>query len=423
MARKAHRPADQTAAAAPGADLGADLHGLGRLAVDATLGITGLVESLHRTIATPASPLGPAPTGRTRGITGLVYRSVTGITRAVGWGLDATLPRLAPLLGPAPQSPRRDAMLAALNGVLGDHLAETGNPLAIPMALRQGGQPLTLERSALAAALPGAGGKLLVLVHGLCMNDTQWLRHDHDHGAALARDLGYVPLYLHYNSGRHISSNGHDFAHLLERLLQEWPVPVQDLVLIGHSMGGLVCRSACRSAAQHGLHWPDRLRALVCLGTPHHGSPLERAGSGVDTLLDLSPYTAPFGRIGRIRSAGIQDLRHGHLCDEDWQPPGGQPRTPVPWPPGVRCHVMAASTQAAGTTPRRGLRQPGDGLVPVASALGEHADPALRLQVPPERQWVGHGLNHFDLLSSQAAYEQIRRWLGPPQREAAPPAG
>lgn len=407
MARKVHR----RGAAAPDADLGAELHGLGRLAVDATLGVTGLVEALHRTIATPASPLGPAPTGRTRGITGLVYRSVTGITRAVGWGLDATLPRLAPLLGPAPQSPRRHAMLAALNGVLGDHLAETGNPLAIPMALRQGGQPLVLERAALAAALPKAGGKLLVLVHGLCMNDLQWLRHGHDHGAALARDLGMVPLYLHYNSGRHISTNGHEFAQLLERLLQQWPVPVQDLVLIGHSMGGLLCRSACRSAALAGMHWPDRLRAMVCLGTPHHGSPLERAGSGVDSLLELSPYTAPFGRIGRIRSAGIQDLRHGNLCDEDWQVPGDPPRTPVPLPQGVRCHVMAASMQAAGATPRRGHRQPCDGLVPVASALGEHADPALRLQVPPERQWVGHGLNHFDLLSSDAAYEQLKRWL------------
>lgn len=407
MARKANRPT----AAAPGADLGADLHGLGRLAVDATLGVTGLVEALHRTIATPASPLGPAPSEPTRGITGLVYRSVTGITRAVGWGLDATLPRLAPLLGPAPQSPRRDAMLAALNGVLGDHLAETGNPLAIAMALRQGGQPLVLEREALAAALPRAGGKLLVLVHGLCMNDLQWRRHGHDHGAALARDLGMVPLYLHYNSGRHVSTNGHEFARLLERLLQEWPAPVQDLVLIGHSMGGLLCRSACRSAAQAGLRWPRRLRAMVFLGTPHHGSPLERAGSGVDSLLDLSPYTAPFGRIGRIRSAGIQDLRHGRLCDEDWQAPEGTSRTPVPLPEGVRCHVMAATTQASGARPRRGLRLPGDGLVPVASALGEHADPALRLQVPPERQWVGHGLNHFDLLSSDAAYEQIRRWL------------
>lgn len=401
--------------------LGTDLHGLGRLAIDAVLGVTGLVEAMHRNISAPARVLGPAPSGPTRGITGLVYRSVGGITRAVGWGLDATLPRLAPLVGPATQTPRRDAMLAALNGVLGDHLAETGNPLTTPMALRQGGQPLTLERAALAAALPGPGGKLLVLVHGLCMNDLQWLRRGHDHGAALARDQGYVPLYLHYNSGRHVATNGHDFAQLLEQLLLEWPVPVRELVLIGHSMGGLLCRSACHSAAQAGHRWPRRLRAMVFMGTPHHGAPLERAGSGVDSLLDLSPYTAPLGRIGRIRSAGIQDLRHGHLCDEDRQATGR--RTPVPLPAGVRCHVMAATTRAASTRatdadapPRRRPRLPGDGLVPVASALGEHADPALRLQVPPERQWVGHGMNHFDLLSSEAAYEQLKRWLAPQAR-------
>jgi hypothetical protein len=403
----------------PAAALGTDLHGLSRLAIDAVLGVTGLVEAMHRNISAPAGVLGPAPSGPTRGITGLVYRSVGGITRAVGWGLDATLPRLAPLLGPAAHAPRRDAMLAALNGVLGDHLAETGNPLAITMALRQGGQPLTLERAALAAALTGAGGKLLVLVHGLCMNDLQWQRQGHDHGAALARDLGVVPLYLHYNSGRHVSTNGHDLAQLLEHLLHEWPVPVRELALVGHSMGGLVCRSACRSAAQAGHTWPRRLRAMVFMGTPHHGAPLERAGSSVDTLLDLSPYTAPFGRIGRIRSAGIQDLRHGRLCDEDWQPPRSRTRTPVPLPEGVRCHVMAATKQAADAPRRRGSRLPGDGLVPVASALGDHADPALRLQVPPERQWVGHGLNHFDLLSSEAAYDQLKRWLGPQGRRKA----
>lgn len=415
--KKAGRPATAAPGAGLGPDLGTDLRGLSRLAIDAVLGVTGLVEAMHRNISAPAGVLGPAPSGPTRGLTGRVYRSVAGITRAVGWGLDATLPRLAPLLGPATQAPRRDAMLAALNGVLGDHLADTGNPLATPMALRQGGQPLTLERAALAAALPGAGGKLLVLVHGLCMNDLQWLHHGHDHGAALARDLGYVPLYLHYNSGRHIAANGHDFAQLLEHLLRQWPAPVRELVLIGHSMGGLLCRSACHSAAQARHRWPRRLRAMVFMGTPHHGAPLERAGSGVDSLLDLSPYTAPLGRIGRIRSAGIQDLRHGHVCDEDRQAPDH--RTRVPLPAGVRCHVMAATTQAAPTTPaadaprRRRPRLAGDGLVPVASALGEHADPALRLQVPPERQWIGHGMNHFDLLSSEAAYEQIKRWLSP----------
>src|SRR5439155_25889866 len=135
-------------------------------------------------------------------------------------------------------------VIAALNGVLGDHLAAQETPLAIETHWRCGGQALPLSRVALAAALPQASDKHVVLVHGLCMNDLQWQREGHDHGAALARDLGYTPLYLHYNSGLHISENGRQFAQLLETLIAHWPSPVEELVIVGHSMCGLVARSA-----------------------------------------------------------------------------------------------------------------------------------------------------------------------------------
>ena len=59
------------------------------------------------------------------------------------------------------------------------------------------------------------------------MNDLQWSRDGHDHGTALAADLGYTPLYLHYNTGEHISTNGRRLANLLESLVQEWPQPVE----------------------------------------------------------------------------------------------------------------------------------------------------------------------------------------------------
>ena len=130
----------------------------------------------------------------------------------MGHGLDTLLAQLEPLLGERSTWPGREALLAALNGVLGDYLAAPSNPLAITMHLRRGGVALPLEREPLAAAIPDAGGKLLVLVHGLCMNDLQWRRKGHDHGAALARDLGYTPVYLHYNSGLHVSTNGRAFA-------------------------------------------------------------------------------------------------------------------------------------------------------------------------------------------------------------------
>ena len=347
--------------------VGSDLRGASRLAVDAVAGVAALVEELHHGIASRAPIVGAAPAGRTRGITGLVYRSVGGITRAVGIGLDAVLAPLAPLLGARASTPRREAIVAALNGVLGDHLAESRNPLAIAMRLRVGGRPLALEREALAAALPGATGRVLVLVHGLCMNDLQWQRDGHDHGAALARELQFTPLYLHYNSGLHVSTNGHEFAALLEQLVNAWPVPVDELVIVGHSMGGLVARSACDAARRARMRWPRQLDKLVFLGTPHHGAALERAGNRVDLLAAISPYTKPFARLGRLRSAGIQDLRHGNLLDADWQARPASPTSAAGsgWTPSrsparaSRCWRSSAtpsSRRSPGTTRPRWVR-------------------------------------------------------------------
>ncbi len=391
----------------------ADLRGAGRLAVDAVAGVAALVEELHHGIASRAPIVGAAPAGRTRGITGFVYRSVGGITRAVGMGLDGVLAPLTPLFGARASTPRREAVLAALNGVLGDHLAASRNPLAIPMQLRVGGRPLALEREALATALPAATGRVLVLVHGLCMNDLQWRRDGHDHGAALARDLHFTPLYLHYNSGLHISINGGEFAALLERLMDAWPVPVDELVIAGHSMGGLVARSACEAARRARLRWPRRLKKLVFLGTPHHGAALERAGNRVDLLAAVSPYTRPFARLGRLRSAGIQDLRHGNLLDADWQArPASHPhdaRQPLPLPAGVACYAVAATRRAAPGGP--GGRLPGDGLVSVCSALGQHDDARRMLAIAPQRRCVIYGLDHFDLLASREVYRHLQSWL------------
>jgi pimeloyl-ACP methyl ester carboxylesterase len=235
-----------------------DLNGFQQLANDAVLGITDLVETMHHTIARRTAPLGKPPAGRTAGITGLAYKSVRGVTRLVGFGLDALLGTLAPLLATRPSSPQREAAVAVLNGLFGDHLDASGNPLAIGMRMRRDG--------------PDATGKVVVLVHGLCMNDRQWTRAGHDHGAALARDLGYTPVYIRYNSGRHISTNGRELADAMQALLREWPVPVERLAIVAHSMGGLVARSACHYGAAAGHAWPNRLDDIVFLGTPHLGA-------------------------------------------------------------------------------------------------------------------------------------------------------
>jgi len=401
---------------------GSDLRGAARLATDATAGLTDLVEALHERIARVPGLSPKALDGRTGGITGLVYRSIRGVTRVVGGSIEALLGLIGPALGGDEPLPEREALIAALNGVLGDYLAATANPLAIAPALRREGRALEIERAALARAFPEAGGEILVLVHGLCMNDLQWQRKGHDHGAVLARELGLAPLYLHYNSGLHVSINGHALAERLERLVEQWPQPVQRLVLLGHSMGGLVVRSALHYGMQSARRWCAKASDAVFLGTPHHGAPLERAGHWVDLLLGATPYAAPFARLGRVRSAGITDLRHGNLLDEDWVgrdrfAHGADRRQPVPLPAGVRCYAVAASLgQQGGELEERLL---GDGLVLLASALGRHRSPARCLDFPPAHQWVGYGMNHLDLLDRPEVYAELRRWLGTPGPDGA----
>ena len=389
-----------------------DVRGASRLAIDATLGLTRLVETMHHNIARTPGPLGKFSQEPTRGITGFVYRTIQGTTRLVGSGLDALLGQLAPLLDSqhASSSGPREAVLAALNGVLGDHLAASQNPLAIPMQLRRGGKALTLTSEGLVAGVPRPSGKILLLVHGLCMNDLQWRRKGHDHGAVLA-DEGFTPIYLHYNSGLHVSTNGRALAELLERLVQAWPVAVEELVIVGHSMGGLLARSACHYGRKAKHAWPRCLRRIFFLGTPHHGAPLERGGNWIDVILEFSPYTAALARLGKIRSAGITDLRHGSILDQDWLHGDRFARSrkhpPVPLPEGVLCYAIGVALSA--DAPGSGLL--GDGLVPLNSALGRHADPAQRLDFPESRQWVGYGMNHMDLLDSKDVCKQLQEWL------------
>lgn len=418
-----------------------DLQGLAQLATQATLGVAGLAENVqgnvYRTVASFFGPQGqrfvdgtPGSSGvKKRGITGRVYGGIRGVTRLAGAAANAVLSGLAPLTADAASSPRREAVLSALNGVLGDRLLETANPLLIRMRLRHEGVPLRLEADALAQRLPQATGKVLVLVHGLCMNDLQWRAQGaaavQDHGFLLARELGYTAVYLHYNSGLHISDNGLQLAGLLEQLLKAWPQPVEELALLTHSMGGLLARSAVYQAVQANHAWPARLRQLVFLGTPHHGAPLERVGHWVDALLGRRAVTRPFAKIGKIRSAGITDLRHGNVLEADWRQAGrfdsaADVRQVLPLPEGVACYAVAATTVAPGAGPLTPLRQAldekiiGDGLVPLDSALGRHDDPRRRLDFAPQNQWIAQGVNHLELLTRPEVGAQLVRWLQGP---------
>ncbi len=221
-------------------------------------------------------------------------------------------------------------------------------------------------------------------------------------------------MYLHDNTGLHVSTNGHALALQLEQLVAQWPQPLEHLVLLARSMGGLVARSALHAAAAAGRRWPARVDDLVFLGTPHHGAPLERAGNWVDVVLGATPYAAPFACLGKLRSAGITDLRYGNVLDEDWRgrdrlARSPDRRRPLPLPAGVRCFAIAATT---GAQPGDGRdRLFGDGLVPVDSALGRHPSASRTLGFAPERQWIGCGMGHLDLLSRAEVCAQLRPWL------------
>ncbi len=381
-----------------------DLRGVIRLAVEATVGVTDVVEKMHHTIQLAHPPLGTSRAGNTRGLTGIVYRSIRGTTRLVGHGLDAGLTPIMALLPEEASTSTRDAFVSAVNGAYGDHLVSTANPLAIEMGFRYAGLPLDPGQPDSVLETVGQTaqtGKIMLFVHGLGLSDDHWSRDGHNHGRKLATDLAYTPLYLRYNTGLPVAVNGRELAGMLEQLVESWPHPVSELAIIGHSMGGLVARSACHEGHLAGLDWLRCLNRLVSIGTPHHGAPLERGGNWLDYALDLSPYAAPFTRIGRKRSAGITDLRHGSVTEDQLEF--------VPLPADVECYAMASTLAKKRTVVSERLI--GDGLVPLDSALGQSKRPGRDLLFPLDRQWVANETGHIELLWHPELYEQLRAWF------------
>ena len=200
-----------------------ELRGATKLAIEATRGVTELVEAMHRDIASGPRVLGSPLAKPARVLTGLVYGSIKGVTNLIGAGVDAALARLAPVLGESAPGREREAVLAALNGVLGDYLQETHNPLAIVMSLRVDGQSLELQREVLAKEFPDNETRLLILVHGSSMCDGQWQRNRHDHGAdASAQASGALRNAVHVTSdgvlhGRGCYTRAHGAGGSLDR--------------------------------------------------------------------------------------------------------------------------------------------------------------------------------------------------------------
>jgi hypothetical protein len=303
--------------------------------------------------------------------------------------------------------------LAVLNGLVGDYLARTQNGLATDMACFRAGRSVALDRAALAAAYPEPSARIALLVHGVMCSEAVWTMPDgSDYGSLLARDLGFAPVYLRYNTGRAIADSGAELSSLLQRLLRAYPLPIEEILPIGYSMGGLVIRSACHAAALRGHDWLARVRRAIYVGTPHLGAPAERVGKLVAQVLDAidDPYTRLVAEIGELRSAGVKDLGHADLRHEDRALATAlrDPRHPVPLLPQIAHYLIAGSL---AVDPRLAALF-GDAVVPIGSAtyssaaLRGGADPPL----PPERVKVLPGLSHVGLAHHPDVYAQIRRF-------------
>ena len=390
------------------------LQGINRLIVDATVEVTDLVEAMHRRIVhppfLPSTPIQNLITD----IAGVAYKNIRWSTKFIGKGADKALGKLASVMGNIKTTEEREVMRAVLNGLIGDHLEKTDNPLKIDMQFKQGGKAFLLDSKSIQKAYPTVTGNLVVMLHGSCMNDMQWTQNEHNHGTAIAAEFDKTAVYLHYNSGRHISTNGQTLNELLEKLVSHWPVPVKELVIIAHSMGGLVSRSALHYGQSQKQPWTKKVKKIVFIGTPHHGASLEKAGNYVEVLLKAIPYAKPFARLAKIRGAGVTDLRYGNLLDEDWQDIDqhaikGDQRTVVPLPKKIDCYCIAGVVaKASASTTKKSL---GDHLVGLKSALGQHKNPAKELDFKEENTFIVYQTNHVGLLGSPEVYAQLKKWM------------
>jgi pimeloyl-ACP methyl ester carboxylesterase len=325
-----------------------------------------------------------------------VYSGLGSGVRLAGRGVEAAIGRRqAQLLS---ETPRGAMVVGILNGLVGDTLERERNELTQPMAIRVDGRAVPTDHR-----FPDATPRIAVFLHGLMETEFSWGRGD-SYGTRLAADCGWTPVYVRYNTGRRISENGRSLCELLASVVDAWPVEVAEIALVGHSMGGLVARSAAFQGSEEGAEWVRSVSHVVSLGTPHRGAPLEEIVHLGSAALDALPETRPVSRFLRRRSGGIRDLRRGSLVDDDWKDRDPEALRAsacreIPLLEGAKhCFVSASVTRS----PQHPLgRLVGDMLV-----LGSSAAPWRE-----EQAYHVGGAGHFALLNHPEVYDRLRDWL------------
>ena len=397
-----------------------EVRAVGHLGGRAVGAVASWVEDVHRTVAGRAfAALGPMglPVRQVHDVvTGGSYSAVRATSQSVGDVAGAVAARLAGS-EPVSGSAAGGQAVAALDALFGDRLEVDGSPLALAMALRCGGRDVALEGDALREAFPNATGRVVLLVHGLAETDLAWVgRDDAGEPWSYAHALdphGWTGVALRYNTGRRIAANGVSLAALLAELVELWPVPVTDVALIGHSMGGLVIRSACAHGEMAEQRWLGLLRSCVYLGSPHHGASLERGVNVLGWLLNPLVGARPVASLLRIRSAGIKDLRYGLVTHDGWKEDDVDglltgAGSDVALLASCRHHLVAAHLGRSERHPAALLL--GDLLVTPGSALGLGHRKVVALD-PCERTTLP-GTHHFGLLKDRRVAEALVGWLG-----------
>lgn len=311
-----------------------------------------------------------------------------------------------------------DRSLCTLNGVIGDTLEKKKSWLSIQMRLYNEKGPLSLTQSTLKQVGVGEDGKICILAHGSCSSESDWkFKNDFskNYGVLLQSEMSYTPFFLRYNSGLHISTNGKRLSDLLEKLVRSYPSPINEIILIGHSMGGLLFRSACYYGKKKNRRWVRLVRKVFYLGTPHLGTHFEKLGKLTTSLLNIipNPVTKVIAVLGDLRSDGIKDLRHGYVTDEDWQKQNADDlfyyhQNKLPLLKGVD-HYLICGTLSKVIGSKMG-RLFGDGMVHPASGTGRGLFQSSRIPFLETHCKVFPDLSHFNLLRSKRVYQQIKMW-------------
>jgi len=139
---------------------------------------------------------------------------------------------------------------------------------------------------------PAADQVPLLLIHGYCCNRGfwWWLKPRLEAGGRSVATLTLEPLF------GNIDGYAEQVARRVDALCRE--TGAEKVMLVGHSMGGLVSRAYLRRYGE------ARVARLVTLGTPHRGSVMARFGLGRNARqmepgstwlrdLELSPLLVP----------------------------------------------------------------------------------------------------------------------------------